>query len=78
MNARVGLIVRDGNWESVARELAFAENVEVVVLVDVLDKVPVAVGTMPRLRSRLTSSRPGGVVATRPIDNNIINHFMPI
>ena len=55
-----------------------AEYVEVVVLVEVLDKVPVAVGTIPRLRSRFTSSRTGGVAATRPIDNKIINHFMPI
>ena len=78
VNPTVGLIVLDGNGVGVERAVTLAEYVEVVVLVDVLDKVPVAVGTMPRLRSRLTSSRSGGVAATRPIDNKIINHFMPI
>jgi len=46
--------------------------------VDVLDIVPVVVGTIPRLRSILNSSRRGGVVATKPIDNKIISHFIPI
>lgn len=78
MNANVGFIVTDGNGESVASADALAEYVEVVVLVDVLDMVPVAVGTMPRLRSIANSSRPGGVVATRPIDNNIISHLIRI
>jgi hypothetical protein len=78
VNATVGLIVRDEIWVGVSSLDALAEYVEVVVFVDVLDIVPVAVGTMPRLRSILNSSRPGGVAATRPIDNKIINHFMPI
>jgi len=78
VNATVGLIVRDEIWVGVSSLDALAEYVDVVVFVDVLDIVPVAVGTMPRLRSILNSSRPGGVAATRPIDNKIINHFMPI
>jgi hypothetical protein len=78
VNATVGLIVTDANWDGVVIALALAEYVDVVVLVDVLDMVPVALGTMPRLRSRFTSSRTGGVVATRPIDNNITSHLMPI
>jgi hypothetical protein len=78
VNARVNLIVRDEIWVGVSSLDTLAENVEVVVLVDVLDIVPVAVGTIPRLRSTLNSSRPGGVVATRPIDNNIISHLIRI
>lgn len=78
VNTTVGLIVTDGNWVGVSSGLAFDEYVDVVVFVDVLDIVPVAVGTTPRLRSMLISSRPGGVAATRPIDNKIINQFMPI
>lgn len=78
VNTTVGLIVTDGNWVGVSTLEALAEYVDVVVFVDVLDIVPVAVGTIPRLRSILNSSKPGGVAATRPIDNKIINHFMPI
>ena len=78
VNATVGLIVRDEIWVGVSSLDALAEYVDVVVLVDVLDMVPVALGTMPRLRSRFTSSRTGGVVATRPMDNKIISHLMPI
>ena len=78
VNAIVGLIVRDEIWVGVSILDALAEYVEVVVLVDVFDIVPVAVGSIARLRSTLNSSRLGGVAATRPIDNKIINHFMPI
>jgi hypothetical protein len=78
VNCIVGLIVRDGNGLGLASLDSLAEYVDVVVFVDVLDIVPVVVGTIPRLRSILNSSRRGGVVATKPIDNNIINHFMPI
>ena len=78
VNAIVGLIVRDEAWVGVSSLDALAEYVDVVVLVDVLDIVPVALGTIPRLRSILNSSKPGGVAATRPMDNNMINHFIPI
>jgi hypothetical protein len=78
VDTAVGHMVRDGNGLGLASLDALAENVDVVVFVDVLDIVPVVVGTIPRLRSILNSSRRGGVVATKPIDNNIINHFMPI
>ena len=78
VNGMVGLIVRDGNGLGLAGLDSLAEYVDVVVFVDVLDIVPVVVGTIPRLRSILNSSRRGGVVATKPIDNKIISHFMPI
>jgi hypothetical protein len=71
-------MVRDGNGLGLASLDTLAEYVDVVVLVDVLDIVSVLVGTIPRLRSILNSSRRGGVVATKPIDNKIISHFMPI
>jgi len=78
VNAMVGLIVCDEAWVGVSSLDALAEYVDVVVLVDVLDIVPVALGTIPRLRSMLNSSKPGGVAATRPMDNNMTNHFIPI
>ena len=78
VNAIVGLIVCDEKRVGVSTLDALAEYVDVVDLVDVLDIVPVAVGTTPRLRSMLNSSKPGGVAATRPIDNKITSHFMPI
>ena len=78
VNAIVGLIVCDEKRVGVSSLDALAEYVDVVVLVDVFDIVPVAVGTIPKLRSILNSSKPGGVAATRPMDNNMTNHFIPI
>ena len=78
VNCMVDTIVRDGNGLRLSIAVTLDEYVDVVVLVDVLDIVPVVVGTIPRLRSILNSSRRGGVVATKPIDNKIISHFMPI
>lgn len=74
----MGFIVCEVISDDVTSALIFAEYVEVVVFVDVFDIVLVAVGAMPKLRPILNSSRPGGIVATRPIDNNIISHFIPI
>lgn len=78
VNAIVGLIVCDEKRVGVSSLDALAEYVDVVVLVDVLDIVPVALGTIPKLRSILNSSKPGGVAATRPMDNNMTNHFIAI
>jgi hypothetical protein len=78
VDTAVDRMVLDANEDGLSIAVILAEYVDVVVFVDVLDIVPVVVGTIPRLRSILNSSRRGGVVATKPIDNKIINHFMPI
>jgi len=47
VNTGVPLIVTEGNPVGVGLKLALAENVDVVVFVDVLDSVPVELGTIP-------------------------------
>lgn len=87
VKAGVPFIVTEENRVGVGLNVGLDEYVDVVVFVDVLDIVPVELGTIPFTKSCLSimkSSKPvfsenvGGVEPTNPIVNSTKSHLIPI